>query len=168
MGKNRQHHNSQFIRFFKNAFAIFGFVLPIFMVSVFLPRFIIDPDFPIDGFLALIRILIFSPICSLIAAYFFTDLDVDENGLLIEFLWKKLRVPWNKVLQIKPLFGIQNKKHGLYVVIVEGLTPFHRLYGLIYGFSLKPAFILWPTINDFEVLKNDIEIHIKKNATQNS
>lgn len=163
MNENRKHHNNQFVRFFKSAFAILAFVLPLFFIFLFLSKWLIKPSVSIDGFLAFIPLLIFSPACILIAAYFYTDLEVDENGLLVEFLWKKLRIPWNKVLQIKPLLGLRLKKQGIYVVIVEGLTPFHRLYGLIYGFSLKPAFVLWSTVNDFEVLRTDIEKHVKQN-----
>ena len=162
MKQNRLHHNHQLIRLFKNTFAILAFIPPIF-ISILLFKDFTNPAFSIDSLLSLVFLIIISPVCILLAAYFYTDLEVDENGLMVEFLWKKLRISWSKVLQIKPLFGIKTRKPGIYVVIVEGLTPFHLLYGLIYGFSLRPAFILWSTVNDFGVLKNDIEKHIKRN-----
>lgn len=152
MKQNRQHHNHQLVRLFKNAFTIFAFIPSIF-ISVLLIKWFMNPAFSIDNLLPLVFILIISPICILLAAYFYTDLEVDENGLLVEFLWKKLRISWSRVIQIKPLFGIRTRKLGIYVVFVEGLTPFHLFYGLIYGFSLRPAFILWSTVNDFGVLK---------------
>ena len=168
MEKNRQHHHNRFIRLFKNAFTIFAFGLPVFFISIILSTWFKNPILPIDNLLGLLFILVvFLIISFLLVAYFYTDLEVDENGLLVEFMWKKLRIPWNKVLQIKPLLGIKLRKRGISVVIVDGLTPFHRLYGLIYGFSLKPAFILWPIVSNYEVLKNDIEKHIKQNRKTN-
>ncbi|MBI5950522.1 MAG: hypothetical protein HY865_02595 [Chloroflexi bacterium] len=167
MEKNRQHHHSQFVRLFKNVFAVFAFIVPIFFIFIFFTEWFQNPVVPINSLLELVSLLIFSPICILVAAYFYTDLEVDEDGMLVEFLWKKLRIPWNKVLQMKPLFGMKVKKQGIYVVMVDGLTPFHRLYGLIYGFSWKPAFVLWLNVGNFEVLKADIEKHVRRNHKLN-
>ena len=103
----------------------------------------------------------------LISAYFFSqNINVTDEGLLIEFLWKDLLISWDKVIEIKPPFGFlrsfRNQKY-IYVVLTDALTPFHRLFGLIYGLSVKPAFIIYPTINEYQSLVETIKKHARKN-----
>lgn len=168
MEKTRQHRSSLFIRLYKSIFVFFAFAWPVFVLSLFAVNRINYKLSSVDDLLLLITITILPVPFLLVTAYFHTDLEVDDNGLLVDFLWKKLHVPWDKVIQMKPLLGLRLRKNGIYVVIVDGLTPLHRLFGILYGFSLKPAFILWPNVTDFEVLKNDIEKHIKKNLRKKS
>ena len=118
----------------------------------------------------ILDILIFLSIYSvviLISAYFFgQNVTVTEEGLVIEFLWKDLMVPWDKIIEIKPAFGflrISKNQKQIYVVLAGGLTPFHRLFGLTYGLSLKPAFIIYPTISEYQSLVETIKRHTKKN-----
>lgn len=169
MDNNRQHHNSRFVRLWKSVFVAIAFGMPIYSVIIAISAQQSRLFFSsLESFLQQITIVIFPTPFILFAAYFFTDLEVDNEGLLVDFFWKKLRIPWNKIIQIKPLFGLRIKKTGMYIVIVDGLTPFHRFYGLLYGFTLKPAFILSGSVSNFEVLKNDIEKHIKQNRRTNS
>ena len=103
----------------------------------------------------------------LINAYFYgQNITVTHDGLLIEFLWKDLMVPWDKVIEIKPAFGflrtLRTQKH-ICVVLTDALTPFHRLFGLLYGLSVKPAFIINVTISDYQSLVETIKKHAKKN-----
>jgi hypothetical protein len=102
----------------------------------------------------------------LISAYFFgQNITVTNDGLLVEFLWKDLIVSWDKIIEIKSAYGFwrnsQNPK-PIYVVLTDALTPFHRLLGLLYGLSLKQAFIIYPSISEYELLVETIERHIKK------
>ena len=112
-------------------------------------------------------IMLLWSIVMLINAYFYgQNITVTHDGLLIEFLWKDLLVDWDKVIEIKPLFGFfrksRNQKHIL-VVLTNALTPFHRLLGLLYGLSLKPAFIIYPSISEYELLVESIRKHAQKN-----
>ncbi|MBI5353579.1 MAG: hypothetical protein HZB50_13135 [Chloroflexi bacterium] len=167
MERNRQHHNSRFVRLFKHAFAVFAFGLPIFFIANFSTERFRYFFSSIENIILFLTITFIPIPCILLAAYFYTDLEVERDGLLIDFLWYKLTIPWDKIVQIKPLFGIRNENVAAYVVIVDGLTPFHRLYGLLYGFSVNPAFVLGRTVNDFQILKNDIERHVNKNRKDN-
>lgn len=157
----RNHFHSKHTQYFRNLCIVLAFLYPVCFVVVLVPNHALP--FTTTAFHAL-----FVMVCTLVSAYFFQDVQVDKEGLIIDFLWKKLHVPWDKVIQIKPLLGIRGGKQTINVVIVDGLTLFHRLYGFLYGFSLKPAFILWPTVSDYQVLENDIEKHIKQNRKTNS
>lgn len=156
----RKHVHPTYVQWFRRSFSILAFFYPVYIIIVFVLHHA-------PPFISMIFPVLLGTICTLVAAYFFQDVWVDEEGLIIEFLWAKLHVPWDRVLQIKPLFGALGRKQGVSVVIVDGLTPFHRLYGLIYGFSSKPAFVLWPTLSNYRVLKSDLEKHIKQNQKSN-
>jgi len=103
----------------------------------------------------------------LINAYFYgQNITVTHDGLLVEFLWKDLMIPWDKVIEIKPAFGFlrtSRTKKYICVVLTDDLTPFHRLLGLLYGLSLKPAFIIYPSISEYELLVESITKHAQKN-----
>ena len=109
----------------------------------------------------LFLILLWS-ISMLISAYFFgQNITVTDDGLLVEFLWKDLFVPWDKIIEIKPAYGFlgNSRNTKIYVVLTNALTPFHRLLGLIYGLSVKPAFIIYSTISGYESLVETIKSH---------
>ncbi len=108
--------------------------------------------------------LLYSPVM-LINAYFFgQNITVTDEGLLIEFLWKDLFVPWDKIIEIKPAYGFwgNSRNTKIYVVLTDVLTPFHRFFGVIYGLSIKPAFIVYWTISEYESLVETIKKHAKK------
>ena len=103
----------------------------------------------------------------LISAYFFgQNIIITDEGLLVEFLGKDLFVPWDKITEIKPSYGFWKNSRNpkpIYVVLTEALTPFHRLFGLLYRLSVKPAFIIYPTISEYQSLVETIKRHTKKN-----
>ena len=114
----------------------------------------------------LFLILLWS-IVMLISAYFFgQNITVTDEGLLVGFLWKDLFVPWDKLIEIKPAYGFWRNSRipkPICVVLTDALTPFHRLYGLSFGLSVKPAFIIYPTISEYQSLVETIKQHTKKN-----
>lgn len=147
---------------------------------IFVSAFILLLDFlytdfvkyPLSGSIAstvleTLVLIAFYSINMLILAYFFCqNITVTDDGLLVEFLWKDLMVSWDKIIEIKPAYGFlksrQNTKR-IYIVLTNALTPFHRLFGLIYGLSVKPAFIIFPTISEYQSLVETIKMHTKGN-----
>jgi hypothetical protein len=104
----------------------------------------------------------------LISAYFFSDITVVADGLLVEFLWLKLHVKWDQLIKTKPILGMNIlglSKRKVVVLLVHGLTPFHRTYGLLYGFSIYPAVVIHPAISDYDLLMQQISLHLDKNST---
>ncbi len=164
-----QHSHGLIMKLFKILFSI-GALVFLIRILLFLLAFVFGGD---RSWTDLIKVLVsaifaaaFTVSAFLVAAYYFPDIDTDEEGLLVEFLWKRIRVSWNDVIELKPMFryGIPSFGNPIPVVVITNkLTPFHRLYGLLYGFSFKPAFVIQPAISEFELLKTNIEKHIKQN-----
>ena len=152
---SRLHSHPKYLQWFKSGLAIFAFVYPAYLLLTSTSSF------------ALIRIIevflaIFIMIIMLVTAYFFQDIWVDEEGLQIEFLWKKIRVKWEEIIEVKPAWGfLGSKKNRPLIVLVNGLTPFHRAFGVIYGLSTKPGFVIFSSINDFQILKENIQNHLE-------
>ncbi|SRR5258706_3714216 len=151
----QKHSQPKYIEWCKNILVVFAFAFPVYIVLTTMHRVeLID-----------IIMLFFMPIPILIGAYFFSqDVWTDEEGLFIELLWRKIRVPWVDIIEIKSAWGFWHApgKNHILIVLVNGLTPFHRLFGVLYGWSLKPGFIIYPTIRNYEELKSNIENHIKQ------
>jgi len=117
--------------------------------------------------LGILFLILLWSISMLISAYFFgQNITVTDEGLLIEFLCRDLMVSWDKIIEIKPAYGFMRNFRNpkpLFVALTDALTPFHRLFGLIYGLSVKPAFIIYPTISEYQPLIEIIKKHMKKN-----
>jgi len=112
----------------------------------------------------LFLILLWS-ISMLISAYFLgQNITVTADGLLVEFLWKDLFVPWDKIIEVKPAYGFWRNSRNIkiYIVLTDALTPFHRSLGVIYGLSVKPAFIIYSTISEYESLVETIKSHVQR------
>jgi len=164
--KNSTHTHPRYIVWLK--YFIFGSAI-VFLLSLIYIDFV---EYPHSSSIVskVLDILFLMLLCStvmLINAYFFgQNITVTDQGLLVEFLWKDLMVSWDKIIEIKPAFGFfrtsRTQKH-ICVVLTGGLTPFHRFFGLLYGLSLKPAFIIYPSISEYELLVETIKKHTKKN-----
>ena len=150
-----KHSHPKYIQLFKNIFAMLAFVYPAFQLLTSTSNYALIRI--IEVFLALFMMMVL-----LVTAYFFQDIWVDVESLQIEFLWRKYRVLWEDIIEIKYAGGLwlaPEKKRPL-VVLVNGLTPFHRVFGFIYAFSAKPGFVIFPSISDFQALTNNIRKHI--------
>jgi hypothetical protein len=111
-----------------------------------------------------ITLSLFMMVPILVGAYFYQDIWVDEDGILVEFLWKKVRVKWEDIIEIKLAWGfwLAPKESRPVIVLVNRLTPFHCVFGVLYGWSIRPGFIIFPTISDFQSLKKTIESRAKR------
>lgn len=152
-----------------------GFFFPLILVALIY----MDSPKNFNGSIAssesLYRLLIYSvaywPFCLitvLISAYFYSDITTDADGLFVDFLWFKLHVKWSQLIKIKPLLGMKIPifgKRKAVVLLMHGLTPFHRIFGLIYGFSIYPAIIINPSISDYDLLMQQIKLELDKDST---
>jgi len=61
-------------------------------------------------------------------------------------------------MEAKPAWGFLGlAKNRPLIILVNGLTPFHRIFGLLYGLSIKPGFVVFSTTADFQALKEIIQ-----------
>ncbi|MBI5965424.1 MAG: hypothetical protein HY863_18260 [Chloroflexi bacterium] len=155
----RHHSHPRYMQWFKSILAVLALAFPPYMIWNSFTSVV-----PISSLMEIIVTVIlsfFMMVSLLVTAYFFQDIWMDEEGLQIEFLWKKVRVRWIDMIEAKPAWGFlgQEEKCPL-IVLVKGLTLFHRVFGIIYGISIKPGFVIFPSISDFQKLKVNIQDHI--------
>jgi len=89
-------------------------------------------------------IAFFMPPLFMMACTFFAgswpDIGIDDDGILVEFLWVYLRVSWKDLIEIK---HIGSRTFGVWLITTNNrLTFFHRFFGLWTTFSWKPGFHL--------------------------
>jgi hypothetical protein len=108
---------------------------------------------------------IWSPFFWLFLVFLFLDIEEYEYGINLKFMTKKYPIKWGEISEIRrarPL-GFRIRKDIILVVTNSNLTPFHRLYGLFYGKTNNPSFIVPPELHDSSILKRKIVEQIKKN-----
>jgi hypothetical protein len=99
--------------------------------------------------------LAFGVVVCLYIANLYPSIGIDEDGLLIDLLWHRLRVPWKEVIEIKPigsLFGLSSA----WIVKTRKLTFLHRLYGFPH-----PGFFITSAISNYTELIQEIERQVK-------
>ena len=157
-----KHTHSRYHVWFKRISAIVAFILPL----GFLYQDFVKYSFSKPFFFAAIPDVLFGSAFSitiLVIVHFYQNVTVTEDGLLVEFLWKDLNVSWDKIIEVRPLWMLSRHGKPPYIVLTRALTPLHRMYSLIYAGYLRPAFIILPTISEYQSLVKTINKHIKKN-----
>jgi hypothetical protein len=93
-------------------------------------------------------------ICIAIRRIFYSEILSDNEGLHIEFFHIPFVIPWEDVIERKPLFNLF-KKHQ--VIRVRSITPIHRIVGLIYSFTFHPCLIYSAAVNEHEELTRRVD-----------
>ena len=107
---------------------------------------------------------VWSPVVFIFISYMSSDISMDDHGLQTTFLFKKLTVKWEDIDQVyksKP-FGLRIGERSHIIVARNGLTFFHRIYGLIYGQINQPSLLIWSSIDNYDALINKIKKGRKK------
>lgn len=112
---------------------------------------------------------IWSPLFLIFIAYLYTDINVNEQGLHFKFLFKNYDVLWDEVLYSKspkPL-GLSMRHSAILVVTNGHLTFIHRIYGLFYGKTSNPSFLISSKISNYPSLTKIISEKVKANRRIN-
>ncbi len=93
---------------------------------------------------------------------YFSNLEISEEGLEVEFLWKRLKIPWDGIIKVK---HVGFKQFGSTIILVDKhyLTPIHRIYSLLALGAFLPSFYIH---TEFKGFKDSIDIIEKKKAIQ--
>jgi hypothetical protein len=101
---------------------------------------------------SLIYFFIFSlltPFFCVFTYYLYSDIEVNEHGLLINFFRKQLQVYWTDILEVKPVKSkiwasfVGTLIEDRYLVVTSSqLSLFHRLYGIVFGRTIAPSFLI--------------------------
>lgn len=89
-------------------------------------------------FLYLFQIILL-PTIATSAINFFQKFTISDEGIEFQvfILWRKF-IPWTDIISMRKASMSWAKE---YVIITKRLTFFHRIMGLLYGFTLSPAFV---------------------------
>jgi hypothetical protein len=82
-----------------------------------------------------------------LTANYFPEVSADMAGLWVTFWFFRLRVRWDDIIDVRPSIFGWGARRTTWVVRTRGLTPFHRLYGLLYALRPEPSFIVPPVLN---------------------
>jgi len=117
-----------------------------------------------DLFWTFIGASVWTPLFYAFFSYLATDIEVEEGGLRIKFMFKSFFIYWNDIDEFKPgkTLGLWNLKRTRILVTKNALTPFHRLYGLMYGNTNKPSLLINTNISNYEELFKIIKNNRKK------
>ena len=76
-----------------------------------------------------------------------------ESGITVKvFIFWQVFVPWDKVHDVRDtLLGFSK------IVVLQELTPIHRVYGMIFGLTFRPAFVIRRRINGYDKAVRIIE-----------
>ncbi len=110
--------------------------------------------------LSIFLVLLISSGIPMYLANYYPTVGVDEQGILVKFLWHCFRVPGTQVTEIKRLpttFGLTS----VWMIRTSKLTLFHRLYGFPH-----PGFLIHSTMNNHKELIEEILRHIAENREQ--
>jgi|SRR5687768_9043413 len=112
---------------------------------------------------------VWSPIVYTFLSYLVTDIVLQEDGLQIKFIFKTFFISWNDIAEFRSarVFGLPMLKKASIVVMKNGLTPFHRLYGLMYGKTIQPSLLIWSYISNYEELVVLIKQNLKRKRNAN-
>ena len=164
-GKATNRNSRIFLFVYPVLFAAGGlFFLILFIMSLFNAGNI-NSSYASNLFWGFVGLSIWSPILFIFIAYINSDIEVEDDGLKVEFLLQSLFVSWESIEEFKQCrsLGLFNLKRAKVLVTKNSLTPFHSLYGLMYGATNKPAFLIGINISNHEKLFRIIENKLRKN-----
>jgi hypothetical protein len=152
-----------FMKWFSLAFNILGFIAPPFLIVRFAVR-TSQANETISGaaWTVVIGTALLTGMILILTANYFCEITLVNKGISIGFLWRRLFVPWEQVIEVKPTPYHFLGSGRSWIVLTQALTPFHRLYGLIYGFSPLPGFVFDQTIDGHRELLSRISEHVSR------
>lgn len=129
------------------------FILGVVSVPVFLVRAV---ENPFEG-------ILIGSVSFIFSAYMlnlYPDIDIDGENIWVQFMWSKVKVHRSDIIGVKQI----RKLPELWLVKTRGLTRFHILYGLFWGHSFSPCFIIGPGIVEHDTLILEIKRLAKRNS----
>jgi hypothetical protein len=111
----------------------------------------------------LVVVLVFFLIAWLALWQMFPAIRTSSQGIEVRLFWFWWRsVPWDDVVEVSPWRAAGRR---LLVVVVNRLTWFHRVYGIVYGESVRPAFLISEGIAHCDELLRTIRLHAGRKLT---
>jgi hypothetical protein len=115
---------------------------------------------PQEGYRIALLTIILAPLLCLYIIGSLCEIRTDTDGVYVEFFWKYLFVPWEKVNGIK---YVGFRPVGYWIILTDNsLTIFHRLYA-VGTLPLLPSFHIHEKIESRDMLLSMIRSKISQN-----
>lgn len=102
--------------------------------------------------------LIFGFFMFLYIVNLYPNIEVIKDGLLINASGIKFHAQWDDIKKVKRGHG---KIFKTFAVETNALTPFHRVYGIMYLKTFSRCFIIWSILPEYEKLLSEIKANVK-------
>lgn len=147
----------QFSKILSLFFILIGLSLLPIIVSNYEPK---DFSSYLEYLLAMISIPFILVVGNVYYLYSWSDITITKEGISADYLWMKLKIPWNG---IKELRRVGSDFTGLAILLTEKdyLTFFHRFYSFFSVGSIQPGLHIHPQIINANELFKIIRIHLK-------
>jgi hypothetical protein len=105
--------------------------------------------------------LILLPAVGTTVVNYFQEFTITWEGIEFQvFIFWRILVSWSEIISIK---GSLWSRGTSYVIVTERLTFLHRVIGLIYGRTFKPAFIFNHYLNGYDEAIKTIQEKLNQN-----
>ena len=113
--------------------------------------------------LGLIGVLVVFLISCLALWQMYPPVQSSAQGIRIRFLWFWwFFIPWGDIVG---LYRWRVAGQRIVIIVVDKLTSFHILYGVVYAEMRKPAFLISTSIANYDELIQTIKLHTGKELT---
>ncbi len=85
---------------------------------------------------------------------FYPTIWTNADGITISFLWKRIQIPWDDILEVKTTFPSWTGQ----IVLARRITRFHYVYGWQWAHSRFPGFLIGRDLNNRTQLLREITI----------
>ena len=82
----------------------------------------------------------------------------DPERLSVDFMGMPCQIAWADILGIRQVYGLPRKA---WLVQAPNISPLHHFYGLQFGKSWTPGFLIWEDISERTELLAEIRKQIK-------
>lgn len=131
-------------------------LIPVLLILLLLS----DYELPLEGYRIALLTIIFAPMLGAYIVGSLCEVKAETDGLYVEFFWRDLFVPWEKIKGIK---YIGFRPTGYWIILTDqSLTPFHRLYALG-TWTLLPSFHIHEMLESRETLLSVIKSKMSRN-----
>ena len=135
-------------RLFTIIFNIAAFATPMYLIG----NVVLQQTTENMSVLPTVLYSIFLGVVLVITANFYPEIIADQKGLQVQFLWYRLPVLWQDIVEVKPSWFNLPNRPTTWVVQTRKLSQFHRLYGLLYSSASLPSFIVRYEIENREAI----------------
>jgi len=101
--------------------------------------------------------IILSGVLGLTFFNLYPDVFTDLEGISISFMLNRCKISWDDILSVDTRGFFYRRT----VITAHKITPFHRVYGWLYGRWFQPSFLIGDTLENRDELIEEIERNIR-------